>query len=75
MQAEIIAELKQKAKQNTEKELDIAVLTPYKAQKKLMEDKVKERELNVAVYTINESQGDCYLCSHITVYYCQIYRE
>jgi len=57
LQAEIIAAL-QKTKRNIEKEPDIAVLTPYKAQKKLMENIVKEKKLNVTVCTINESQGD-----------------
>jgi len=56
-QAEIIVAL-QKAKRSIKKEPKIAVLTPYKAQKKLMEDIVKERKLNVTVCTINESQGD-----------------
>ena len=60
-QAEIIVKLKQKAKQSIKKDPGIAVLTPYKAQKKLMEDIVKERKLNVTVCTINESQGDDYV--------------
>ncbi|XP_065917904.1 3'-5' exoribonuclease HELZ2-like isoform X2 [Dysidea avara] len=54
---EIIAMLKQKAKQSMIKEPGIAVLTPYKAQKKLIEDIVKEKKLGVRVCTINESQG------------------
>ena len=56
-QAEIVVALR-KAKRSIRKEPDIAVLTPYKAQKKLMEDIVKEGRLNVKVCTINESQGD-----------------
>jgi len=55
---EIIIALKAKAKQSIKKDPHIAVLTPYKAQKKLMEDIVKEKKLNVTVCTINESQGD-----------------
>ncbi|XP_065917902.1 3'-5' exoribonuclease HELZ2-like isoform X2 [Dysidea avara] len=55
--AEIIVALKQKARKSIIKDPGIAVLTPYKAQKKLLEDIVKERKLNVTVCTINESQG------------------
>jgi len=47
-----------KAKQGIIKDSGIAILTPYKAQKKLMEDLLNENQLNVTVCTINESQGD-----------------
>jgi len=47
-----------KAKRNFSKDPGIAVLTPYKAQKKLVEGLVKENKLNITVRTINESQGD-----------------
>ena len=70
-QVEIIAMLKQKAKQSMIKEPGIAVLTPYKAQKKLIEDIVKEKKLGVRVCTINESQGDrliVYYCCHTLLY-------
>ena len=44
---------------NINNPLRIAVLTPYKAQKKLMEEIVKEKNLNVdSVLTITESQGN-----------------
>ena len=56
MQIEIIAALR-KAKPRTKKKPKIAVLTPYKAQKRLVEEIVLEKELAVAVSTINESQG------------------
>jgi len=46
-----------KAKRSVAKELKIAVLTPYKAQKKFVEDLVKG-EKNIIVRTINESQGN-----------------
>ena len=35
----------------------IAVLTPYRAQKRLVEELVGENKLEVIVSTINESQG------------------
>jgi len=46
------------AKRSKKQEPDIAVLTPYKAQKKLMEDIIKEKKLKATIRTINESQGD-----------------
>ena len=55
---EIIIALKEKAKKSIIKDPGIAVLTPYKAQKKLLEDIKKEKNLNVTISTINESQGD-----------------
>ncbi|XP_065918858.1 uncharacterized protein [Dysidea avara] len=57
--AEIIVALRKKITQNNiNNPLRIAVLTPYKAQKKLMEEIVKEKNLNVdSVLTITESQG------------------
>ena len=45
------------AKRSNKKEPKIAVLTPYKAQKELVEDLVSEKKLEVTVNTINESQG------------------
>ena len=56
LQVEIIMSLRM-AKRSNKKEPKIAVLTPYKAQKRLMEDLALERGLRVAVNTINESQG------------------
>ena len=56
-----------KAKRNRKKYPSIAILTPYKAQKKLMEDLVKEKKLDVTVCTINESQGDLY--ESVIIYY------
>ena len=56
LQMKIIEALKT-AKRNKQKEPKIAVLTPYKAQKLLVEDLVKEKKLDVIVSTINESQG------------------
>ena len=48
-----------KARRSVKKEPVIAVLTPYRAQKKFVEDLVKEKkQTKVAVRTINESQGD-----------------
>ena len=58
IQVEIIVALKEKAKKSIKEDPEIAVLTPYKAQKKLLEDLVKETNLKVTVSTINESQGD-----------------
>ena len=46
-----------KAKRSSRKEPKIAVLTPYKAQKELVEDLMSEKKLKVTVSTINESQG------------------
>ena len=45
------------AKRSNKEEPKIAVLTPYKAQKRLVEEIVLEKKLAVAVSTINESQG------------------
>ena len=56
LQVEIVIALR-KAKRNNRKEPKIAVLTPYKAQKELVEDLVSEKKLEVIVSTINESQG------------------
>ena len=56
LQVEIIIALRM-AKRSNKKEPKIAVLTPYKAQKRLMEDLALERGLKVTVNTINESQG------------------
>ena len=56
LQVDIIIALRM-AKRSNKKEPKIAVLTPYKAQKRLMEDLVLERGLKVTVNTINESQG------------------
>ena len=36
----------------------IAVLTPYSAQKNLIEEKMKEAKLNIKVASIIESQGE-----------------
>ena len=47
-----------RAELSIRKHPNIAVLTPYKAQKKLLEDLVTEKKLSVTVCTINESQGD-----------------
>ena len=38
----------------------IAVLTPYSAQKNLIEDKMKEANLKIKVASITESQGKVY---------------
>ena len=46
-----------KAKRSNKKESKIAVLTPYRAQKRLVEEIVLEKKLEVTVSTINESQG------------------
>jgi len=59
---------------NKQQEPDIAVLTPYKAQKKLMEDIVKEEKLKVTIRTINESQGDHAPINYILVD-CHPYRK
>ena len=56
LQVDIIVALRM-AKRSNKKEPKIAVLTPYKAQKELLEDLVSEKKLEVAVSTINESQG------------------
>ena len=56
LQVDIIGALR-KAKRSKKKEPKIAVLTPYKAQKRHVEDLVKEKKLKVTVSTINESQG------------------
>ena len=53
---EIIVALR-KAKRSNKKESEIAVLTPYKAQKELVKDLVSKKNLAVTVSTINESQG------------------
>ena len=60
MQVEIVTTLKSliKNKLNHKKEpLNIAVLTPYKAQKELIRKLMNEKKLEVEVNTINESQG------------------
>ena len=60
VQVEIITALNPllKDKLNDKNEpLKIAVLTPYKAQKALVQKVVNEKKLNVEVSTINESQG------------------
>ena len=56
IQVDIIVALRM-AKRSDKKEPQIAVLTPYKAQKELVEDLVSEKKLCVTVSTINESQG------------------
>ena len=56
LQVKIIAALRT-ARRSIKKEPKIVVLTPYKAQKLLVEDLVKEKKLDVIVSTINESQG------------------
>ena len=53
---EIIVALRM-AKRSNRREPKIAVLTPYKAQKRLVEEIVSGKKLEVAVSTINESQG------------------
>ena len=57
-----------KAKRNVRKDPGIAVLTPYKAQKKLVEGLVKKNRLDVNVCTINESQGTKYITIIIGCY-------
>ena len=52
-----IIEALRMAKKSNEKEPKIAVLTPYRAQKSLVEEKILEKKLEVVVSTINESQG------------------
>ena len=37
----------------------IAVLTPYSAQKNLIDEKMKEAKLDIKVASITESQGEC----------------
>ena len=54
---EIIVALRKASKRSNKKESEIAVLTPYKAQKELVKDLVSEKNLAVTVSTINESQG------------------
>ena len=39
----------------------IAVLTPYSAQKNLIEEKMKEAKLNIKVASIIESQGEVFV--------------
>ena len=56
LQVDIIKALRS-AKRSKQEEPKIAVLTPYKAQKELVKQKVKENKLEVTVGTINESQG------------------
>ena len=58
LQMDIIEALRT-AKQSKKKEFQpkIAVLTPYKAQKRLVEELVEKKKLEVIVSTINESQG------------------
>ena len=46
-----------KAKRSNKKEPKIAVLTPYNAQKEVVEDLMSENKLEVTVSTIDESQG------------------
>ena len=55
---EITVALKERANKTSILDPEIAVLTPYKSQKKLLEGLVKEKKLKVTVSTINESQGD-----------------
>ena len=52
-----IIEALRTAKRSKKKEPKIAVLTPYKAQKRVVEDLVKEKKLKATISTINESQG------------------
>jgi len=61
---EIIEALKVKAKESILKDPKIAILTPYKAQKKLLVKSVNEKRLNIIVHTINESQGTIYITGH-----------
>ena len=42
----------------------IAVLTPYSAQKNLIEEKMKEAKLNIKVASITESQGEIHFLSN-----------
>ena len=56
LQVDIIVALR-KAKRSKKNEPKIAVLTPYKAQKRLIEELVEKKKLEVIVSTINESQG------------------
>ena len=56
LQVDIIMALRM-AKRSNKEEPKIAVLTPYKAQKRLVEEIVLEKKLAVAVSTVNESQG------------------
>ena len=56
LQVDIIKAL-QSAKRSKKEEPKIAVLTPYKAQKELVKELVKQKKLKVTVGTINESQG------------------
>ena len=60
LQVDIIVALRT-AKRSKKKEPKIAVLTPYKGQKRLVEELVKEKKLKATICTINESQG-----SHIS---------
>ena len=55
-QVDIIVALKM-AKRSNKKEPNIAVLTPFKAQKELMKYLVLVKKLEVTVSTINECQG------------------
>ena len=54
---EIINALLRSVKRSKKKEPKIAILTPYKAQKRLVEELVEKMKLKVIVSTINESQG------------------
>ena len=45
----------------------IAVLTPYSAQKNLIEEKMKKAELDIKVASIIESQGEL----HVHVHECR----
>jgi len=54
---EIINALLKSAKRSKKKEPKIAILTPYKAQKRLVEELMEKIKLKVIVSTINESQG------------------
>ena len=60
LQVDVILALRM-AKRSNKKEPKIAVLTPYRAQKELVEELVSEKKLKVTVSTINESQGYDYL--------------
>ena len=59
-QVDIIVALKM-AKRSNRNDPNIAVLTPYKAQKELMKNVVSHKKLGVTVSTINESQGYKYI--------------
>jgi len=70
-------------KQEKEKDLKIAVLTPYKAQKYLVRDLLKKKQSfvedlekkTVTVCTINESQGIQYKHTLISYVNAGFYRK